>query len=219
MRSQAAFRPDRPADASQSPGDPFMIIAWTNFAVMLLAALLTLHFYVKSVGPAALEKRIGPVAYRKCTRYRILSGVFMTIACAGYGVYYFHPLPIGLPRVFPWPYWASAVAALVIALPCGYLFYRGAKDAGEETMAPKREHMLCGGIYERVRHPQVAGELPFFWVIALLLDSPFLALFSFVWVPIFLLFCRAEEKDLVLRYGAAYEEYRKRTGFLFPRRR
>jgi protein-S-isoprenylcysteine O-methyltransferase Ste14 len=30
--------------------------------------------------------------------------------------------------------------------------------------------------------------------------------------------CLAEERDLVLRYGEAYEVYRERTGFLLPKR-
>jgi protein-S-isoprenylcysteine O-methyltransferase Ste14 len=30
--------------------------------------------------------------------------------------------------------------------------------------------------------------------------------------------CLAEEKDLIIRYGADYEEYKKRTGFIFPKK-
>jgi protein-S-isoprenylcysteine O-methyltransferase Ste14 len=52
---------------------------------------------------------------------------------------------------------------------------------------------------------------------ALLLHSPFLALYSLVWIPIFGIMVWAEERDLVLRYGKAYEEYRERTGALFPK--
>ena len=195
------------------------MIAWINLVVLVVCALLVLVFYVKSVRPAALEKKIGPAAYTKCTRYRTLSGVFMILALLGYVVYVFYPLPVGLPTTFPWRWWVSAVIAAAIALPSGWLFYRGVKDAGEETMRPKREHTLYGGIYNKIRHPQAAGELPFFWVFAFLLHSPFLALLSFIWVPIFLLMSLAEEKDLALRYGEAYEEYRKRTAFFIPRRK
>jgi len=195
------------------------MIAWINVVVLVLSALLVLIFYVKSVRPAALEKKIGPDAYRRCTRCRTVSGVFMIVALASYVLYVFYPLPVGLAATFPWRWWISAVIALVIALPSGWLFYRGVKDAGEETMRPKKEHTLYGGIYEKIRHPQAAGELPFFWVFAFLLHSPFLALISFLWVPIFLVMSLAEEKDLALRYGESYEAYRKRTGFLFPRRR
>jgi protein-S-isoprenylcysteine O-methyltransferase Ste14 len=194
-----------------------MVVAWINFAVLIVSAVFTLYFYVKSAGPAALEKKIGPSAYDKCTRYRIVASLFMTLAGVNYVVYYFYPLPISLARTFPWDWWVSGLIALLIAVPSGYLWGRGMKDAGEETVLVRKEHHLYGGIYERMRHPQAVGELPFWWVIAFLLHSPFLALFSLIWIPIFLAMCWAEERDLVLRYGEAYEEYRRRTGFLLPK--
>jgi len=194
------------------------MIAWINFTLLVISALLTLYFYVQSAGPAALEKTIGLRAYQKCTQYRRLAAFFMTSAGVNYVVYFFYPLPVPLPRTFPWPWWVSALLALAIALPSGYLLWRGMRDAGAETMWVQKEHTLYGGIYEQIRHPQAAGELPFWWVLALLLHSPFLALFSFLWVPIFVLMCLAEERDLLIRYGEAYAEYQRRTGFLIPRR-
>lgn len=194
------------------------MIQWINFGVLILSTLLFLYFYVRSAGPAALEDKIGPRAYKDCTRYRIVASVLMTVATVNYVLYCFYPLPIPLPTTFPWPWWVSALIALVIAVPSGYLFYRGVKDAGEETMIIRKDHTLYGGIYEKIRHPQAMGELPFWWVIAFLLHSPFLALYSLVWIPIFVAICVAEEQDLLIRYGDAYEEYRARTGFLLPRK-
>jgi protein-S-isoprenylcysteine O-methyltransferase Ste14 len=195
------------------------MIAWMNLTVLIVATLLTLYFYVKSAGPAALEAKTGPGAYARCTRYRLVASIFMTLACANYVIYVFYPLPLPLPHTFPWPWWVSGLIAVAIAIPSGYVWVRGMADAGEETMVVKKEHTLYGGIYEKMRHPQAAGELFLWWVIAFLLHSPFLALYSFVWVPIFVLMCWAEEQDLLIRYGQAYEDYRKRTGFLLPRRR
>lgn len=142
----------------------------------------------------------------------------MGIACVNYVVYLFYPLPVSLARTFPWPWWVSALIAVSIAIPSAYLFGRGVRDAGEETMTPRKEHVLYEGIYDKIRHPQALGEMPFWWVIAFLLHSPFLVLYSFVWVPIFIAMCRAEERDLLIRYGQAYAEYRERTGFLLPKR-
>jgi hypothetical protein len=51
------------------------------------------------------------------------------------------------------------------------------------------------------RIPRAAGELPFWRVIAVLLVSPFLVLYSFAWVPVFVIMCLAEERDLAIRYG------------------
>lgn len=194
-------------------------IAWINFAALVVSALLFWFFYARSVRPAALEQEIGEAAYRRCAQYRSVAAVLMFVTSAGYVLYALYPLPVGLPRTFPWPWWVSAVVAVLIALPGCYLWYRGVRDAGEETMVPKKEHTLYGGIYEKIRHPQAAGELMMWWVMALFLHSPFLALFSFVWVPIFCAVCLAEERDLRIRYGEAYEAYRQGTGFFFPRLR
>jgi protein-S-isoprenylcysteine O-methyltransferase Ste14 len=200
------------------PHEEVIMIAWINIAVLVVSTLLTLIFYVRSAGPAALEKSIGLIAYQKCTRYRLVASAFMTLASINYVIYFFFPLPLPLPATFPWPWWLSALIAVVIAVPSGYVWYRGMKDAGEETMIVKKEHTMYGGIYEKIRHPQALGELPFWWVIAFLLHSPFLVLYSFIWIPVFVIMCLAEERDLVLRYGEDYEEYRQRTGFLIPRR-
>ena len=77
---------------------------------------------------------------------------------------------------------------------------------------------MYGGIYEKMRHPQAVGEVTLWWLIALLLNSPFLALYSFVFIPIFYLMCLAEERDLIIRYGQDYIDYKERVGF-FPRLR
>lgn len=195
------------------------MIAWINLAVLLTATVLTAVYYVASAGPAALEKRVGAAAYGKCTRYRFLSGVFMTLVGVTYVVYAFYPLPLPLPRTFPWPYWVSAVIAVVIAVPSGVVWVWGMKDAGEETMLVKKEHQLYGGIYGKIRHPQAAGEVCYWWVFAFLCNSPFLAVYSIVWLPLFHVMSRAEERDLLIRYGDDYRRYMEGTGMYVPKRR
>ena len=194
------------------------MIAWINFVVLLLATILTVVYYLKSAGPAALEKKIGPSAYAKCTHYRALSAIFMTLAGVNYVVYAFYPIPLPLPRVFAWPYWVSALIAVVIAIPSGILFAWGMKDAGEETMLVKKEHKLYGGIYKKIRHPQAAGEVWYWWVFAFLCHSPFLVIYSVIWLPLFHWMSKAEERDLLIRYGRDYQAYMESTGMYFPKR-
>jgi protein-S-isoprenylcysteine O-methyltransferase Ste14 len=55
-------------------------------------------------------------------------------------------------------------------------------------------------------------------MIAFLLHSPFLALFSFAYIPLFVMMCFAEEQDLPWCYGDAYAEYCRRTGAFWPQR-
>jgi protein-S-isoprenylcysteine O-methyltransferase Ste14 len=194
------------------------MIAWANVGVLGISSLLFLYFYVTSAGPAALERRIGKAAYARCTWYRLIASAFELVAVGTYVVYFFYPLPIALRRSFPWPRWVSTAIAILIAIPSGYLLWRGLKDAGEESLFVRKEHTMYGGIYEKVRHPQAMGELPFWWVIAFLLHSPFLALVSLIWVPIFVIICWAEERDLLIRYGESYAAYRERTGAVIPKR-
>ena len=194
--------------------------AFLNFACLVFSSAAFTVFYVKSVSPAALEKKIGAAAYPRAATYRLISGVFMFISCANYFVYYYYPLPLSdmLPDRFPLPRALTVALAVLIAVPSSYLMIRGARDAGEETMRPKKEHEMYGGIYRKIRHPQAVGEFPLWWVMALLANSPFLTFFSFLYVPVWYYFCVAEEKDLRIRYGEAFKTYQSTVGFWIPKR-
>jgi len=194
------------------------MLAWINFAILIFASLLFLYYYVLSVSPATREKMLGPNAYVRCGQDRAIAIVFEMITVVNYVVYFFYPLSTPLPEKFPWVWWISIVIAVIIGVPSIWLMAVGMKDAGEEAIRPKKEHSMYSGIYTKIRHPQAAGEVFVWLAIAFLLHSPFLALFSFVYFPIFLLMCFAEEQDLLWRYGDAYAEYCKRTGAFFPKR-
>ena len=176
-------------------------------------------FYIKSLGPAKLEERIGEIAYKKCGNYRIIASFFEFITIINFIFYFFFPLPIPIPQFFIWDYWISVILSIVILLPCLYIMLKGVKDAGREALFPDKEHTLYRGIYEKIRHPQALGEVFIWWAAALLLNSPFLFLYSIVWFPIFYWFCKAEEKDLIIRYGEPYIEYRNRTGMFLPKKK
>ena len=193
------------------------MVALINVIAMTSSGVLSGYFYLLSVRPATLERKIGPRAYRLCTRYRLISSIFMCILVANYVLYYFYPLEFALPQTFPWPYLVSVAMAVGVATPAGCLLYMGVRDAGEETLSPKKEHRLYGGIYEKIRHPQTAGEMPLWLVLALFLNSPFLALISFGLIISFACICFVEDKDLELRYGKVYVEYKEKTGAFFPK--
>ena len=196
-----------------------LVIEWINIIVLVLATFLFLYYYVKSVSPAQLEQKIGDAAYPKCKTYRLIAGAFEGVTIINYVLYFFYPLPLGLPLVLPWLWSVSVLIAILILIPGLYIMFIGIRDAGEETLEPKKEHTLYDGIYETVRHPQAIGESTLWFPFAFFLNSPFLVLYSFIWFPIFYIMCIAEERDLVIRYGTPYLEYRDRVGFLIPRRR
>jgi len=194
-----------------------IMVALINVIAMATSGILSGYFYLLSVRPAMLERKIGPRAYRLCTRYRLISSIFICILIVNYVLYYFYPLEFGLPRSFPWPYLVSVAMAVGVATPAGCLLYMGVRDAGEETLSPKKEHRLYGGIYEKIRHPQTVGEMPLWLVLALFLNSPFLALISFGLIISFACICFVEDKDLELRCGKVYVEYKEKTGAFFPK--
>lgn len=55
-------------------------------------------------------------------------------------------------------------------------------------------------------------------ITAFLVDSPFMVIFSFIYIPVWSYLRIAEERDLVIRYGTDYEEYCKNTGFWLPKK-
>ena len=194
------------------------MIAWINFTVLIFASLLFLLYYVRSVSPATREKLLGLEAYAQCGRDRAIAIVFETITVINYAIYFFYPISTPLPDKFPWGWWISVVIAIAIGIPAMWLMAVGLKDAGEEAVRPKKEHKMYGGIYSKIRHPQAAGEVFVWLAIAFVLNSPFLVLFSFIYFPIFIMLCFAEEQDLLWRFGDDYAEYCKNTGAFWPKR-
>lgn len=211
------------------------MIEWINFILMLAFPVLSAYYYAQSVSIIRLEraffhkrlsalfkfdggsKKIGPDAFKRGEQYSIASLFFFMMICVTYLIYYFYPLQVPLPQTFPTSGWILAPIAALFIIPLGYVYYKAAKDAGEGTIRPKKESELYGGIYRKIRHPQAGALLPIGWILGFILNSPFLVLLSFIWIPAFYLMCLAEEKDLILRYGDTYREYMKETGFFFPK--
>ena len=193
------------------------MIAYFNFVVLLSSGLIFFGLYVISVSPAQLERRWGAAAYPRCGRFRVVAMVFEFIAVGCYIVYYFYPLPLPLPTQFAWGWPVSLAIGTLVGVPSIWLMVKGMLDAGTESAVPDKSHTLYGGIYKYMRHPQAFGEMTIWWAIAFWLNSPFLVLFSFFWIPLFYLMCLAEERDLVVRYGQPYLDYQKQAGFLLPK--
>jgi len=190
--------------------------AWINVAVMVVLAVVTTAVYVRSVSPAALEKKIGPEAYAVCGRTRkVAMGLYLLFFVPYVRAAFYPPAPF--PRGFPWPYWMSAVLGALIAVPSTALMLVGVWHAGEETLLPRKEHTMYGGIYKVIRHPQSLGEVIAMWGMALLLNSPFLAVFNVFFLLPYAWMLAAEEKDLLIRYGETYRAYQQRTGAVFPK--
>lgn len=188
-----------------------------NFISLVITPFLYLYYYIKSVKPATLEKEIGLSAYEKSKNYRIIASIFMMIAFLNYIIYFFYPILYRISIKFQWNYIVSLIIGLIIMIPSIYLFIKGMIDAGEETLVPKKSHELYKGIYLKIRHPQALGEFLLWICISFFLNSPFLLMFSVIWLPIHIIMCKQEEKDLLIRYRNSYKEYKNMTGFFIPK--
>jgi protein-S-isoprenylcysteine O-methyltransferase Ste14 len=166
-----------------------------------------------------MKKKIGPKAYQRCGMIRAIAMVFMFVVMANYVLFYFYPPDnFPMPLSFSWPYWVSIVIAVILGIPSLYLMVRGMIDAGKEMAVPQQDGEMYGGIYKQIRHPQ-AWEAVLWFVIAFALHSPFLVFISIFFLPVEYWMVRAEEKDLVLRFGEAYQNYINDVGMFWPKRK
>ena len=167
--------------------------------------------------PAHLEEKVGEKAWKDCKRFRSYSTVILSILVIQIFLWVWFPIPGLTIIVHPNPLIPILLGA-ILAIPLTAILMQGIRDAGKETMSPSQDTELFGGIYKHIRHPQMVGELPWFIIIALFLNSLFLVLYSiFALLISFPIIIHYEEKDLVKRFGAQYVEYRKRTGCIFPK--
>ncbi len=192
-------------------------ISLLNAASLFGSTLLCFLFLLLSVRPYRLEAEKGIKAWAVCQRYRLLAGLLMVVIFVNYVVYLYYPLPLGLPLSFPIPLGATIVMAAVLAAKPGAVWKQGVEDAGGDDPAQDESPSLYGGIYERVRHPQAVGEYAIWILMGFAMNSPFLALYSLIWIPVALAVCRAEEKDMLFKFGKEYEEYRNRTPMFIPK--
>lgn len=88
-----------------------------------------------------------------------------------------------------------------------------------ETLLTKQDHMLItSGPYRQVRHPLYASALLLIFCLALISASWLLHGFWLILLLIFrLIVIPAEERNLIEKFGPAYEAYRSRSGALLPK--
>ncbi|MGA9754118.1 MAG: isoprenylcysteine carboxylmethyltransferase family protein [Desulfobaccales bacterium] len=77
--------------------------------------------------------------------------------------------------------------------------------------------LITGGIYTRMRHPRYVQIVLLIWGYALIANYPAAYVVAALWLPGICIIARLEEKELLERYGAAYEEYCRRVPRFLPR--
>ena len=194
-------------------------IAWINFIILNLATVLCWSFYIRSVQPFQRAEKFGEKAWDIAKRDRIITGILMFVITISMILWFWFPIPL-----LAWPvsdnWFLSVLIGVILAIIFTPIMFKGFKDAGRESMEPSKSAKLHGGIYNQIRHPQTLGEMPWFVIISLFINSLFLVIWAtlmiFITTPIIIHY---EEKDLIKRFGREYQEYQRRTGALFPKLR
>ncbi len=194
-------------------------IAWINFLMLNVVTFLCWWFYIRSLQPATRSKKFGESAWKTAKRDRIIASIFMGFIVISMIFWLWFPIPaLNWPVNYNWL--ISIFIGVILACLFTPIMIKGVLDAGSETVEPSKTTKMYGGIYNYIRHPQAVGEMPWFIIIALFLNSLFLVIWSTAMIlivsPIVMYF---EEKDLIERFGDAYREYQKRTGAVFPKLR
>ena len=139
----------------------------------------------------------------------------------GFVLFYAEDPRFGLldARFLPWrpvePYLGIALTAAGIALAVWARLHLGRNWSAEVTI--REDHRLIRtGPYARIRHPIYTGILLALLGTAVAIDE-FRAIAGFAVITLgFTLKARREESFLAEEFPGAFEEHRRRTGFLLP---
>ena len=185
-------------------------------AFVLLASALTISGYhrkkAERSGPTIPRKEEGAAALAA----RILIALPLLI---GILLYVFWPSGIAWAEVAvpAWLRWSAAGIGVVAVAGSAWTLRSLGPNISPTVLTRRDQRLVTRGPYRWIRHPLYAcGTLLLFslGVIArnvLLLAWTVLALAALLTVVI-----PREERHLIERFGAAYDEYRSRTGALLP---
>lgn len=185
---------------------------------MLVAAGYWLAAFMLAVFPAAVLYwlLIHPFAPFWRRLGRPLAYTVVTVVCLGvaWGIFQFHGAMLAVRWPFSW--WLAGLgvvlygAAIWFEVQCRrHLKVSTLVGAPELGDAPGK--LLTEGIYRRLRHPRYTSVILGVTGWACFLNYPAIWLLAAAVVPAFWLVILLEERELVERFGAAYEEYRRQV--------
>ena len=131
-----------------------------------------------------------------------------------------HAFGLWLTARVPHLRWLAIVAFLAgVPWLAWSIYWQHKKGEGTPLPLVPTRVLLCDGPYRFTRNPMALGAILWLAGWALLANSPS-ALFGGVGIFALLVLSWdkwVEEKELLWKHGAAYEQYRRRTPFLLPR--
>ena len=195
------------------------VISWSNFLILNFVTVFCWYFYILSVQPVTRSDKLGDQAWMMARRFRLITGVLMGVMTVSMILWLWFPIPELAWSVHPiWLF--SVIIGIILAIVFTPIWVKGVIDAGKEAMEPSQSTEMFGGIYNYIRHPQTLGEMPWFIIIALFINSLFLTIWALIMIIIVTpIIIQYEERDLIKRFGDKYREYQRSTGAIFPKLR
>jgi protein-S-isoprenylcysteine O-methyltransferase Ste14 len=119
------------------------------------------------------------------------------------------------------PAWIGWIGAIVFAL-AGYILWKTQKDLGRNwtpSLAFRDGHYLVtDGIFETLRHPMYAAHL-LTGIAQMLMLHNWIAGYAYLItvIPRVLVRIREEERIMLEKFGDEYQDYKQKTGGVFPK--
>lgn len=118
------------------------------------------------------------------------------------------------------PVWQIVLGVALVFFE-GWIFWRVKHDLGGARLVGKTElsgggEIARNGIYARIRHPRYVGSFLAILGACLLAGTSAMWVAAGVWCVLTLIAISLEERELIARFGATYEEYRLRVPRFLP---
>jgi protein-S-isoprenylcysteine O-methyltransferase Ste14 len=81
----------------------------------------------------------------------------------------------------------------------------------------RKPELVTDGLYSRIRHPLYLATIMVFGSIGLIYPVPIVFTFVLCMITYTMIGAYFEERKLIVQYGDAYREYKKRVGFILPK--
>lgn len=184
--------------------------------LILLAGMLPWAAYHRS-----LANRVGGVM----PRHQEGAFIFIVLRLSGL---------VSWVLTFAWLIKPGSVALGVLAVPASlrwsglalltlgfawlaWMFHALGTNVTDTVIARPNGQLVTTGPYQYVRHPMYASLFPIWLGLSLVTANWLVAAAGTVAMIALKARTRIEERNLIARYGAAYEAYMRTTGGLFPR--
>ena len=153
-------------------------------------------------------------------------GIIVTLLASFWGITILLPIVTLFTRWLDFadytlPVWASITGAGIFIFAM-WLLRRSHTDLGRNwliaTETKDTQKLVTEGVFRYIRHPMYAAHLLWGIAQALLITNWIAGLSSLViFIPLYLLRVRLEEKVMLARFGDEYRAYQHRTGRIIPR--